>query len=592
MIRSMKTTESAKTINSAKTANAKKTKRSSKAAHSTKSKFLGIGFLLLLFLYIIIWIILQLNLFQPLREERNAHAKTYADRINQSIESQKQIYEKMAQNLCYSTVFAENLTGKNLTPIEKWERIKSIQTTFQNNMAIMYSIQNITVYVQGSELWSDGKYVITDKFDENYLDTGFLWTQEITNADSSGLQVLCLYKKVLGMGKNVQAYIRIEVDGQKAFGSYMQSDQDTDMRAYLTDEDGKILAASQADHTDEYLQDQEGMILPKDQLGKLTTKNGEVLIVQDAGSGWYTAVFLSAEYTEGKMKTTYMLIGGIMLAIAVITGVMMGGFLERIFARINELSNRMSRIWDEKDLIEIRGECDEVQRLEKQYNKMIQRLDSTVEEMAKVRTQKQQFEIQALESQINPHFLYNTLGMMRWEALDAESDSLVSMIDNLAVFYRLSQNGGKGIISLKDELTLIDAYLTLQQERYGHCVEVEKTIDEKLLDWKIPKMILQPLVENVWLHGDITLPGHQHMWIEVSSVQDGKLCICVRDNGSGMDEARLRQVEQGQIEEGHGIGISYIKNILQYYYKDQYQYEIESKKGEGTCVTIFIPKSL
>ncbi len=92
MIRSMKTTESAKTINSAKTANAKKTKRSSKAAHSTKSKFLGIGFLLLLFLYIIIWIILQLNLFMPLKEERNAYAKTYADRITQSIESQKQIY--------------------------------------------------------------------------------------------------------------------------------------------------------------------------------------------------------------------------------------------------------------------------------------------------------------------------------------------------------------------------------------------------------------------------------------------------------------------------------------------------------------------
>lgn len=585
-IDSMKMTDSAKIVRSTKTAKSVKTTR------STKSKFLAIGFLILLFLYAIIWIVLQLNLFMPLKEERNAYAKTYADRITQSIDSEKQIYEKMAQNLCYSTVFAEELTGKNLTPIAKWERIKSIQTMFQNNMAIMYPIQNITVYVQGSELWSDGRYVITDEFDEDYLNTGFLWTREITNADSSGFQVLCLYKKVLGLGKEVQAYIRIEVDGQKAFGSYMQSDQDTDMRAYLTDEDGKILATSQADHADEYLQDQEGIILPKDQLGKFTTKNGEVLIVQDVGSDWYTAVFLSAEYTDGKMKTTYMLIGGIMVAIAVITGVMMGSFLERIFVRINELSNRMSRIWDEKDLIEIRGECDEVQRLEKQYNKMIHRLDSTVEEMAKVRTQKQQFEIQALESQINPHFLYNTLGMMRWEALDAESDSLVSMIDNLAVFYRLSQNGGKGIISLKDELTLIDAYLTLQQERYGHCVEVEKTIDEKLLGWKIPKMILQPLVENVWLHGDITLPGHQHMWIEVSFTQDEKLCICVRDNGSGMDEARLQQVEQGRIEEGHGIGISYIKNILQYYYKDQYQYEIESKKGEGTCVTIFIPESL
>lgn len=559
---------------------------------STKSKFLGIGFSVLLLLYAVIWIILRLNLFMPLSQERNAYAKTYADRISQSIIGQKQIYEKMAQNICYSTVFAQKLIGKNLTPIEKWERVKSIQTTFQNNMAIMYPIQNITVYIQGSELWNDGKYVITDEFDEYYLNPVFLWTQEITRNDSSNQQVLCLYKKVLGLGKEVQAYIRIEIDGQKAFASYMQPDQEIDMRAYLTEENGKILAFSKSYCADDYLQDQEGVILPKDRLGEPTTKNREVLIVQDVGSGWYTAVFLPSKYTEGKMKTTYMLIGGSMLAIAVITGMMMGEFLERIFARINELSNRMSHIWDEKDLIEIRGECDEVQRLEKQYNKMIQRLDSTVEEMTKVRTQKQQFEIQALESQINPHFLYNTLGMMRWEALDAQSENLVSMIDNLAIFYRLSQNGGKGIISLKDELALVDAYLTLQQERYGNCVKVEKKVNEKLLDWKIPKLLLQPLVENIWLHSDITLPSHQHIWIEISYEQNESMCICVRDNGSGMDEERLKQVEKGNIEEGHGIGISYIRNILQYYYGDKFHYEIKSKKGEGTSVTILFPASL
>ena len=559
---------------------------------STKSKFLGIGFSVLLLLYAVIWIILRLNLFMPLSQERNAYAKTYADRISQSIIGQKQIYEKMAQNICYSTVFAQKLIGKNLTPIEKWERVKSIQTTFQNNMAIMYPIQNITVYIQGSELWNDGKYVITDEFDEYYLNPVFLWIQEITRNDSSNQQVLCLYKKVLGLGHEVQAYIRIEIDGQKAFASYMQPDQEIDMRAYLTEENGKILAFSKSYCADDYLQDQEGVILPKDRLGEPTTKNREVLIVQDVGSGWYTAVFLPSKYTEGKMKTTYMLIGGSMLAIAVITGMMMGEFLERIFARINELSNRMSHIWDEKDLIEIRGECDEVQRLEKQYNKMIQRLDSTVEEMTKVRTQKQQFEIQALESQINPHFLYNTLGMMRWEALDAQSENLVSMIDNLAIFYRLSQNGGKGIISLKDELALVDAYLTLQQERYGNCVKVEKKVNEKLLDWKIPKLLLQPLVENIWLHSDITLPSHQHIWIEISYEQNESMCICVRDNGSGMDEERLKQVEKGQIEEGHGIGISYIRNILQYYYGDKFYYEIKSKKGEGTSVTILFPASL
>ena len=119
-----------------------------------------------------------------------------------------------------------------------------------------------------------------------------------------------------------------------------------------------------------------------------------------------------------------------------------------------------------------------------------------------------------------------------------------------------------------------------------------KKVNEKLLDWKIPKLLLQPLVENIWLHSDITLPSHQHIWIEISYEQNESMCICVRDNGSGMDEERLKQVEKGNIEEGHGIGISYIRNILQYYYGDKFHYEIKSKKGEGTSVTILFPASL
>lgn len=221
--------------------------------------------------------------------------------------------------------------------------------------------------------------------------------------------------------------------------------------------------------------------------------------------------------------------------------------------------------------------------------RMIGKWYDALEEVTAIRIQKQKFEVRSLELQINPHFLYNTLGAMRWEALDCRSRKLVGMIDNLTIFYRRSLNKGNSFLTVIQEVELVRAYIAIQEERYNHCVKVQIEVDQEVESVIVPKMILQPLVENIWIHGDITKSGRQYIGISVHKLSEGYLQILVVDNGSGISEERLKQIKSSGEGNGSGIGISYIKNILQFYYEDNFVFDIRSKEGEWTRVSLILP---
>jgi len=222
---------------------------------------------------------------------------------------------------------------------------------------------------------------------------------------------------------------------------------------------------------------------------------------------------------------------------------------------------------------------------------MIDKLEHVVDEMAEVKSQKQKFEFKSLESQINPHFLYNTLGVMRWEAIECQNVKLVAMIDDLTTFYRLSLNRGRGLLSIEQELKLVQAYINIQQIRWDNVVEVIINVDPEVEKIVIPKMILQPLVENIWLHGNITAQNNRKIKIIVQDA-DSYVEFKIWDNGDGVPKKVLERFRNEISEEdSFGIGIQFIRNILKYYYGENFKYEVSSKKNMGTLVSITLPKN-
>ena len=229
--------------------------------------------------------------------------------------------------------------------------------------------------------------------------------------------------------------------------------------------------------------------------------------------------------------------------------------------------------------------CDEARSLTTHYNAMIQRInDLQIENMQKEKMLRES-EIAALTSQINPHFLYNTLDTILWMAEYKDTEGVVDMIKALGQFFRLSLSGGASHIKIKDEIQHVKEYLYIQKKRYGDKLNYSFDLDNSIMDVKVPKIILQPIVENAIYHGIKELDGPGHISIK-SLKEDGFIKFIISDDGVGFDVNMLnKQKDKLKLS---GVGIKNVDERLKLNYCDDCGVQIESEKGKGTTVTLKI----
>ena len=214
----------------------------------------------------------------------------------------------------------------------------------------------------------------------------------------------------------------------------------------------------------------------------------------------------------------------------------------------------------------------EAQVLSDSLNTMIDKINELLEQVKteQIRLRKAEFEL--LQSQINPHFLYNTLDAIVWLAEAGEQKKVVSMVGSLSDFFRISLNQGQDILDVKEELQHVRSYLEIQQMRYQDILQYEICVPEELNHCQIPKITLQPLVEN-----------------------DGEDCILlITDNGKGMTPERLEQVRKGirnrKARETDIYGLYNVNERIRLNFGENYGITITSTYGEGTCVTVRLPQ--
>ncbi len=201
-------------------------------------------------------------------------------------------------------------------------------------------------------------------------------------------------------------------------------------------------------------------------------------------------------------------------------------------------------------------------------------------------------EFLVLQSQINPHFLYNTLDAITWLAESGEQETVVRMVDSLSGFFRASLNQGKDIVTVAEDVSHIRSYLEIQKIRYQDILEYSIDVPDECGDVKIPKITIQPLVENAIYHGIKNKRGGGR--ISITAEWDGDdLLICVRDNGVGMNEERLQQVREAineQATEETGVyGLYNVNERIRLHFGDSYGIMIESEEGVGTRSVIRLP---
>ena len=241
----------------------------------------------------------------------------------------------------------------------------------------------------------------------------------------------------------------------------------------------------------------------------------------------------------------------------------------------------------------------EIAVLSKSFNEMIDRVSRLLDQVRVEQESLRRAELELLQSQINPHFLYNTLDTIVWLAEAGDQARVVSMVGSLSKFFRASLGQGKDQVTIKDELDHVRSYLEIQQVRYQDILDYSIDVPEELYDSPVPKITLQPLVENALYHGIKNKRGKGNISITGKS-ENGCIYIYIEDNGMGMTPERLERVSEkmndpGVFEtaedKGDVFGLSNVNERIKLIFGSRYGIHIDSVYGEGTTVTILLPLS-
>jgi len=234
---------------------------------------------------------------------------------------------------------------------------------------------------------------------------------------------------------------------------------------------------------------------------------------------------------------------------------------------------------------------DEISTLSSSFNNMLERIDSLMKQVVEEQDEKRKSDLKVLQSQINPHFLYNTLDSIIWMIASNNKDA-IKMIEALSRFFRISLSRGQDLITLSDELEHVKNYLIIQGMRYQNKIDFKITADKNILNYRTLNIILQPLVENSIYHG--IKNKNEKGFINISAYEeDNKLIITVEDDGVGMDEETCRDILKESFEQkfssGSGIGVRNVNSRILLYFGSQYGLSFKSTLGVGTTAFITLP---
>lgn len=234
----------------------------------------------------------------------------------------------------------------------------------------------------------------------------------------------------------------------------------------------------------------------------------------------------------------------------------------------------------------------ELSELNDSFAHMVHRIQELVEQVRAEETQLRKTELKALQAQINPHFLYNTLDSIQWMCERGKTEQAAAMVSALAKLFRISISRGHELIPIKDEVQHAKSYLIIQSYRYRNQFSYHFEVEEGLENFLCNKITIQPLIENAIYHGINRMVDEGEITVCVKTVKDcpRDILITVEDNGVGMTQEQCRKIlEKGRSDSG-GIGVKNVNDRLKIYFGEAYGIEIHSEPDVGTKVEVRIPK--
>lgn len=375
-----------------------------------------------------------------------------------------------------------------------------------------------------------------------------------------------------------------------------------DSLTYLVNSEGIIVASSSEEIMEKYRHDAVNLIQNEDgtlqeaQISEVSINNERVYFLKKLilGTDWVMVTIIPYSAFLAEIQRLGEIIILLVLIIGTVVYMLAYGIARSVTTRLDLLISKMRDIQKGKtDIVIENNDRDEIGVLFNDFNFMVQRLSALIEEQYKMGQELKSAELKALQSQINPHFLYNTLDMINWMSQKNLIAEINSVVNALANFYKLTLNRGKDIVTIREELMHLSYYVQIQNFRFRNAITIKIDVEEEIMDYLIPKITLQPIVENSIQHGILKKKDKKGTIIVEGRLEKskGSVLLSVKDDGVGIPDDRLANIMAGEIldSEGSHYGLRNINQRIELLYGKEYGLIFESIPGIGTTVDVHLP---
>ena len=531
------------------------------------------------------------------------------EKIQEDLEEYFDSIEKTFDNISTSYDINMYYSGKNSSLADKFVAMHNMQKSFQNAIESKLSGTTVLLVSKEGEISVNNNDVLTKDWKEikqnevfnearknnrklcySYVDEGFTYA---TKSNSIILGV----KALRDMNNKLYGYGVILIPDSELDNFYRYGENQYNSISII-DSNGMIVSSTdkyQIGETDTELQKITNEMLEKEITVEKMEKNAKTNMVLCKKIPYVDYSLCFTVDANEAIESLYN-ISTLIWYIAIITGAVLLVIyilIRRTMSPLRQLGRKMSYVakGDFNQYAEVTGDG-EIQELAKSYNRMLHDINHYVDSIIEIQKQKRQAEIHALQMQINPHYIYNTLTSIKWLIMQGDTVKSTKAIDAFIKLLRSTISKSDEYISVEEEIENLKNYMYINEIRYGEKIKTEFFISINEPDQlMIPKMILQPFIENAFFHG---FPEGQNGEIFVCVREKAeKLIVEIIDNGVGMDERQVNELENGKSsrksEHFTGIGINNIRDRLKLIYENQYELKIKSLLGEGTTVTVVLP---
>lgn len=514
-----------------------------------------------------------------------------SDYLNQAIlsaDNQLQIYNNLSEYISYNDTVAQVLSYDYDNYYEMYEQYTKVLDPMLSSVKYFNDgVKQLTIYTGNPKLSKHDITIVPALAIEDNQ-----WYKQIKDSDSrtinwfvqkSDSRVFSARNMPAIQAAGSKGILYIEVDYDKLFESFKNMSGNR-YGIYIVDDNNDVIFQNISYDTSKEIHN----LTLSDIINKTEICTDYTIVDSKMLSDW--TVWFYRPNQEIKDSVLPIIIAILIVTVVcIVFSILFATVLSKLMVTdIEKLTKNMKAV--EKGNMEISVTStsgDEVGNLIRGFGNMINRINTLINENYKGKISQKESEMRALQAQINPHFLYNSLSLINWKALETEQKDISRLTLLLSTFYRTALNRGKNVLSIRDEVRNMDSYLEIQLMMHDNAFEVIKEIDEDIMEYQTLNLVLQPLVENAIDHG-IDLNEEGKGVIIIRGHKEGNhILLSVEDNGVGMDENTAQSILTA---ESKGYGVRNVNERIMLYYGEAYHLEVNSEIGKGTIITIRIPQ--